>query len=227
MSEMNGTQLLLEVGDEAFARRLSRLINDVIEANGGEPRNILFEWTQEMRADATVYRREVEDICKTVMNRRSSSSSSLEWNPDHTPWGGWPGNLPPEAHMYRSLHRPPPWAEVMEGDDEVLKRVQKLVLVQHAEHLATHSKLWSKNKQFQELNMFFKFPENKIADLEALVKELKQDITLKDRVLFEEGNDIEEMKDTIVDLEREVSQLEATKKLLEDTRSKLIDESEL
>ena len=139
MSEMDGTLLLLEVGDEAFARRLSRLINDAIEANGGEPRNILFEWTQEMRVDATAYRREVEDICKTAMNRYFSSS--LEWNLDHMPWGSWPGYLPPEAHMYRSPPRPPPWAEVMEGDDEVLKRAKKLVLAQHAEHLETHSKL--------------------------------------------------------------------------------------
>ena len=79
--------------------------------------------------------------------------------------------------MYRSLPRPPPWAEVMEGDDEVLKRVKKLVLVQHAEHLDTHSKLWSKHKQLQELNIFFNDQKQKIADLEALVKELKKRIS--------------------------------------------------
>ena len=75
--------------------------------------------------------------------------------------------------MYRSLPPPPPWAEVMEGDDEVLKRVKKLVLVQHAEHLDTHSKLWSKHKQLQDLNMFFNDQKRRIADLEAVVKELK------------------------------------------------------
>jgi hypothetical protein len=154
-----------------------------------------------------------------VMNHQSSSSQ--EWNIDHMPWGDWPGNLPPEACMYRSQPPPPPWAEVTEGDDEVLKSVKKLVFVQHTEHLATQSKLWSKSKQLQELTISFNDQKKKIADLEALVQDLKQDITLKDRMLLEEGKDIEEMKDTIVDLEREVSQLKATKKLLEDTSDQL------
>jgi hypothetical protein len=146
------------------------------------------------------------DICKMVMNHQSSSSSSQEWNIDHMPWGDWSGNLPPEAYMYRSLPPPPPWADVTEGDEEVLKQVKKLVLVQHAEHLKTHSKLWSKSKQLQELTTSFNDQKKKIVDLEALVQELKQDITLKDRMLLEEGKDIEEMKDTIVELEREVRQ---------------------
>ena len=108
--------------------------------------------------------------------------------------------------MYRSLPPPPPWADVTEGDEEVLKQVKKLVLVQYAEHLKTHSKLWSKSKQLQELTTPFNDQKKKIVDLEALVQELKQDITLKDRMLLEEGKDIEEMKDTIVELEREVRQ---------------------
>ena len=58
--------------------------------------------------------------------------------------------------------------------------------------------------------------KKKIANLEALVEELKKDIALKDRMLLEEGHDIEEMKDTIADLEREVSQLKETKTIHEE-----------
>ncbi|MFM7988558.1 MAG: hypothetical protein ACKPKO_55520 [Candidatus Fonsibacter sp.] len=67
--------------------------------------------------------------------------------------------------------------------------------------------------------------------MEATVKELTKAIAVKDTILREEGNIIEEMQDEITALDQRLSdtgdELETTRQLLEETQDKLAEHTEL
>ena len=95
-------------------------------------------------------------------------------------------------------------------DDEKLKGVKHLLALKHKQMLDFWSKYRAEKRHSNELALF--------------VQQMKKDIELKDRILEKEGHYIEELQDTVADLEREVKetneQLKTTKKRLEECHGK-------
>ena len=95
------------------------------------------------------------------------------------------------SYAWRSPSPPPPWADAKEEDDKKLNDVKHLLALKHTQMLDFWSK-YRANRRYSE-------------ELETIVKELKHDITLNDRILEAEGHYIEELQDTIVALKRELN----------------------
>ena len=109
------------------------------------------------------------------------------------------------SYEWRAPSPPPPWAEAKEEDNQKLKDVKHLLALKHKQVLDFWSKYRAKKRYSDEL--------------ETIVKELKKDITLKDKILEEEGKQIEQMQDNITVLDNDLGaankELNDTKKLLE------------
>ena len=98
---------------------------------------------------------------------------------------------------------PPPWAEVKEEDDQQTKNLKDELARQYKNMLFFWEKYRAQKRYSEELYRF--------------VQQYKRDIALKDKILQEEGNMIEEMQGNISSLEHRLKEtsheLEETKKL--------------